>query len=50
MPWIAGASGSASIPMIVPAGSLLALGVAALAVMLVTGSRRTRDAAPLSTR
>lgn len=50
MPWIAGASGSASVPMIVPAGSLLALGIAALAVMLVTGTGRTRDAAPLSTR
>ena len=45
MPWIAQASGSASVPMIVPAGSLLLLGTAAFVVMLVTGSGRTPSSA-----
>ena len=45
MPWIAQASGSASVPMIVPAGSLLLLGTAAFVVMLVTGTGRTSSSA-----
>lgn len=40
MPWIAQVSGSASLPMIAPACSLLLLGLAAFVVLLVTGTAR----------
>lgn len=46
MPWVAGATGSASMPMIVPACSLLALGLAALTVLIVTGAGRSANPAP----
>ncbi|MGI4795308.1 MAG: MFS transporter [Janthinobacterium lividum] len=41
MPWIAQASGSATMPMIAPAAALLVLGIAAFIVLLVTGAPRT---------
>ena len=44
MPWIAQVSGSASMPMIAPAGALLLLGTAAFVIMLVTGAVRTDTA------
>lgn len=50
VPWVAQVTGSATLPMLVPAGSLLLLGIAFAATLLATAAGRAPEAAPAPAR